>query len=272
MVTPGADELKLITGVSDEIIDRVAGTYNSPGFFGDGGPALLARLSGPNTPVIDPDGNLYFTQSGNHIVSKVDLSGIISTVAGMGTFSGFFGDGGPATSALLWSPSGMAIDAAGNTYIDDFNNHRIRRLNEAAAYCDIDPDTINLASSGKWGTMYYEPKSPHTSAQIVKSLIYAVDANGDRISDVLEPTPGSPMSTTADSNGNGVIELMRKFNRASVQALVDEPQTVNIIMEVLFENGRYGACSHVIRVVEPPVHEPNPSSVATESVEGETVL
>jgi hypothetical protein len=271
MVTPGVDELKLITGDSDEIIARVAGTYNRPGFLGDGGPALLARLSGPDTPVIDPNGILYFTQGGNHIVSRVDLSGIISTVAGMGRISGFFGDGGPGLLARLRNPTGMVMDAAGNTYIDDFNNHRVRRLNEAAAYCDIDPDTINQASGGNWATMYYEPKAPHTSAQIVKALIYAVDVNGERISDVLDPEPGSPMSTTADSNGNGVSELMRKFNRASIQALVDEPQTVHIVIEVLFEDGRYGACSHVIRVVEPPQNNSNPST-ASEPIEGETVF
>jgi hypothetical protein len=95
--------------------------------------------------------------------------------------------------------------------------------------------------------MYYEPKAPHTSDQIVKVQIYAVDVNGERISDVLEPKPGSPMSTTSDSNGNDVLELMRKFDRASVQALVDEPQTVHIVIEVLFEDTKYGACSHVIR-------------------------
>ena len=100
------------------------------GRFGrDSGLAVRARLKYPQGMVLDEAGNLYFADIGNHRIRKVDASGIMRTIAGTGAaYGGFGGDGGPALQAMLFSPRGMAADKAGNLYIADIGNHRIRRL------------------------------------------------------------------------------------------------------------------------------------------------
>ena len=100
------------------------------GRFGrDSGLAVRARLKYPQGMALDAAGNLYFADIGNHRIRKVDASGIMRTIAGTGgAYGGFGGDGGPALQAMLFSPRGMAADKAGNLYIADIGNHRIRRL------------------------------------------------------------------------------------------------------------------------------------------------
>ena len=97
------------------------------GYSGDGGLATSAAESFPVGAAYDSAGNLYVVEMGNNIVRKVTAAGIISTVAGNGA-AGFSGDGGPATSAKLNYPAGVAVDTAGNLYIADGDNHRIRKV------------------------------------------------------------------------------------------------------------------------------------------------
>ncbi len=109
------------------IISTVAGNGSS-GFSGDGGQATNAKLQEPVALFMDPSGNLYIADYLNHCVRKVNSSGIISTVAGIGGSSGFSGDGTPATGALLNGPEGVFMDASGNLYISDAFNQRIRKV------------------------------------------------------------------------------------------------------------------------------------------------
>ena len=112
------------------VITTVAGTgsYGSlGGFGGDGGPAVSALLNYPRGVAVDGAGNLYIADTGNHRIRKVDSSGVITTIAGTGE-SDFGGDGGPAIAARLDSPRGVATDSAGNVYIADTGNSRIRIL------------------------------------------------------------------------------------------------------------------------------------------------
>lgn len=97
------------------------------GYSGDGGPATSAAIGQPFMLAYDSSGNLYFSQVGNCVVRKVDTSGMISTVAGNGT-CGYGGDNGPATAAMLNLPRGVAFDTAGNLYISDTDNFRIRSV------------------------------------------------------------------------------------------------------------------------------------------------
>ena len=109
------------------IITTVAGT-GQRGFGGDGGPSTQASLKDPaGTLAADALGNLYFSDTGNHRVRRINLLGIINTVAGSST-GGFGGDGGQATSAFLRLPVGVALDTAGALYIADSGNDRIRRV------------------------------------------------------------------------------------------------------------------------------------------------
>ncbi|MDQ2921701.1 MAG: hypothetical protein M3R52_08865 [Acidobacteriota bacterium] len=112
------------------IITTVAGN-GTRGFSGDGGLATNALLNmGEFTGgvAVDAASNLYIADTRNHRVRKVTSSGMISTVAG-NVLAGFSGDGGPAISASLNSPAGVGIDAAGNLYIVDTGNQRIRKVN-----------------------------------------------------------------------------------------------------------------------------------------------
>ncbi len=107
-------------------ISTVVGT-GIAGFSGDGGPAAVAQLNSPRNVAADAIGTLYIADAGNYRIRKVTAAGVISTIAGTGT-GGFSGDGGPATSSRLNSPSGVAVDAAGNVYIADTDNSRIRMI------------------------------------------------------------------------------------------------------------------------------------------------
>jgi hypothetical protein len=111
------------------IIQTVAGNGTSA-FSGDNGAAVSASLSDLFGLAVDAFGNLYIADTSNHRVRKIDTSGIITTVAGNGT-EGFSGEGGEATSATLNTPIGVAVDRAGNLYIADAFNNRIRKVSAA---------------------------------------------------------------------------------------------------------------------------------------------
>jgi len=109
------------------IITTAVGT-GERGFAGDGGPAERALLNGPFDVGFDAAGNLYFSDTFNHRIRRVDArTGIITTCAGSGE-AGYSGDGGPAIRARLNEPYGIAVDQAANVYIADRHNHCVRRV------------------------------------------------------------------------------------------------------------------------------------------------
>jgi sugar lactone lactonase YvrE len=105
----------------------VAGIGKS-GYAGDRGPATQARITEPFGIAIDPSGNLFIAEWGNELIRKVAVDGTISTVAGKRGQGHYSGDGGPATKATLGAPHGLAFDPAGNLYIVDNANRRIRKI------------------------------------------------------------------------------------------------------------------------------------------------
>ena len=157
------------------IISTVAGSGATGnyvgGFGGDGSPAISAMLNSPRGVAVDGAGNLYIVDSGNHRIRRVDAAtGIISTVAGTRT-NGFSGDSGPATSAQLNNPAGVAVDGTGNLYIADLDNNRIRRVDAATG-------TIStFAGSGRRG--FSGDGGPATSAQLNNPAGVAVDGTGN---------------------------------------------------------------------------------------------
>jgi len=139
-------------------------------YSGDGGPATKAALFNPSALAADSAGNVYIADSTNNRVRKVDTSGTITTVAGNGKV-GFAGDGGPATSATLWTPSGLAVDRAGNLYIADSANSRVRKVDTAG--------NITTVAGGAVLPIYSGDGGPAVGAGLFLPGGLAVDSSGN---------------------------------------------------------------------------------------------
>ena len=150
------------------IITTIAGT-GTTGYSGDGGAATAARLNSPTGIAFDAAGNLYIAEYTNCVIRKVTLSGIISTVAGTGT-TGYSGDGGPATAAKLNLPVGLMFDRAGNMYIGDQGNNRVRKITPAGIISTI-AGTGTGTSTGDGG--------PATAATVYEPRYLAEDRAGN---------------------------------------------------------------------------------------------
>ena len=212
-------------GTNCDFITTVAGNPTNA-YYGDGGLAINAALNNPGGVAVDSAGNLFISDSGNNcirkvdtnglittvasilspsgllvditgnlfvacvsgsVVVKVDTNGIVTTVAGGGSF-GYWGDGGPATSAGLWNPAGVALDNKGVVYIADTQNYRIRRVDTngiistvtgnglANFFGDGGPAT-NAAVSFPWGVMVDSARDLYIADQ-KNQRIRKVDANG----------------------------------------------------------------------------------------------
>jgi streptogramin lyase len=122
---------------SNGVVTTIAGTTQA-GFSGDGGPALLADLDRPIRITVDNAGNIVFIDAANSRVRRISTDGVIRTVAGTGN-TGYNPDqnNGPATSADLDIPSGLAVDDAGNIYIAEFRGNVVRRVDIATGLITV---------------------------------------------------------------------------------------------------------------------------------------
>jgi sugar lactone lactonase YvrE len=171
----------------------------------------------PAATAFDTTGNLYFVEVQNQVVRKVTSDGVITTVAGNGV-QGFSGDGGLATAASLDSPAGLAIDAAGNLYIADTHNNRIRKVSSATGIIST------IAGTGAAG--FFGDGAAATAAQLDLPTALALDATGDLyIADTANhrirriAASGGAIATVA---GNGV-EAFAGDNSAATSASIDTP-------------------------------------------------
>jgi sugar lactone lactonase YvrE len=119
---------------ADGLITTVVGT-GTLGYSGDGGPANLAMIHTPYDVRFAPSGDLYFADTGNNVIRKVDADGILTTVVGTGV-PGFAGDEGDARTCQLDRPSGVIFDGDGNLWISDTFNQRVRRVTGILALHD----------------------------------------------------------------------------------------------------------------------------------------
>jgi uncharacterized protein (TIGR03437 family) len=198
----GNGRVRKLTPAGENTI--VAGTA-LPGSAGDGGPATSASLFLPGGLAVDAAGNLFIADVGNNKIRKVTPAGVISTVAGTGT-KGFSGDGGPAPAAtlnLLGTHAGLAVDSAGNLFIPDTANNRIRRVDSAGLISTV-------AGNGIAG--FSGDGSPATTAGLNNPTAVALDAAGNlyiadslnrRIRKVTFPATSPPPAITSSGVVNG---------------------------------------------------------------------
>jgi len=159
------------------VISTVAGT-GLAGFSGDGGPARQARLNHPMGVAVDRQGNLYIADTQNHRLRQVTAEGVISTIAGDGV-PGFEGDGGPAAQARLRFPAGVAVDAEGNLFVADQDNHRVRRLTPALEAAVIEPAAVAVVNAA---SLLPGPVAPGQIVSILGAGIGPESALGPRLS------------------------------------------------------------------------------------------
>lgn len=179
--------------VSNGVIATIAGT-GVAGFGGDNGPAVSAQLSSPYGLAVDNAGNLYIADSGNSRVRRIS-NGVITTVAGNGTF-GSEGDGGPAASAQLSGPFAVALDAAGSLYVADGFANCIRKISNG----------IIATVAGSGSPVFGGDSGPAVNAGLGNPYGVGVDAAGNiYISDSLNyrirKVSGGIITTVA---GNGI--------------------------------------------------------------------
>jgi RHS repeat-associated protein len=194
-------------------ITTVAGT-GTFGFAGDGGPATSAQLASPLELAVAPDGSVYFADVDNHRVRRIATDGTITTVAGSGT-RGYGGDGGPATSALLAEPTGVAVTPDGQLIVADYANNRVRRI-------ATDGTITTVAGTGAAGfggddglatsAMLRGPSSVAVGAD---GTIYVADSDNHRVRRIatdgtITTVAGTGVSgNSGDGGASGAAQLMR---------------------------------------------------------------
>ena len=201
------------------IITTIAGTGNK-GYSGDSGPAVEAQLNGPSGVAVDGAGNVYIADAGNHRIRRVDAGGTISTIAGNGQ-GGYTGDGGPAFEAQLNVPAGVAVDNAGNVYIADLINNRIRRV-------DASGTITTVAGTGDGG--YSGDGAPANLAQLNNPIDLELDRAGnlyiaDLMNNRIRRVDASGTITTVAGTGD---EGYSGDGEAADRATLDYPSAVAV--------------------------------------------
>jgi trimeric autotransporter adhesin len=184
----------------------------TPGYSGDGGAATNAELNWPISVAVDQDGNVYIADFYNYRIRKVGIDGTITTVAGNG-IQGYSGDGGPATLASINGSLGIAVDTAGNLYIADANNSRVREVT-------VDGIIQTIAGTGVPG--YTGDGGAAASAQIISPKGVVVDAMGsvyfvDGTTLIRKILPGGVITTIAGNgtqgySGDGGVATQAQLN------------------------------------------------------------
>lgn len=177
-------------------ITTFAGQPGLPGFSGDGGAPASAKLRNPYGVYVDAQNNVYISDTNNHAIRKV-AGGVITTVAGIGGSAGSVGDGTPAVTSKLNAPNGVSKDAAGNLYIADTNNCRIRAVNPTTGIINTVAGTGSCGFTGDGPATQEGINRPNAVLADANGNLFIVDTNNERVRWV---DPSGNMTTIA---GNG---------------------------------------------------------------------
>ena len=227
------------------IISTFAGN-GAAGYSGDGSSATVAELNNPYGVATDAAGNVYIADYFNNCIRKVNTSGIISTIAGNGIGNGSnIGDGGTATAAELYYPTGVTTDAAGNVYIADVANQRIRKVNTSGVISTIAGNgTAGYSGDGSSATaaeLYY----PVGVATDAVGNIYIADEDNNRIRKLTVAT-GVTENNFSNENvaiypnpANTVINLSFTIQGSTQNAVINVLDIVGkSIMQTEVSNGK----------------------------------
>jgi len=162
-------------------VSIVAGVVNSCGYNGDGISGTTAQLNQPFSVALDTSSNLYIADYGNNRVRQVNTSGVISTVTGNGA-CGNSGDGGPATSAEICSPYGVAVATTGTVYLSDTNNERVRQISGGTimALAGTGAAAPGFNGDGLW-PLLTDFDAPVALALDSNGTLYVLDATEHRV-------------------------------------------------------------------------------------------
>jgi uncharacterized protein (TIGR03437 family) len=160
-------------------LTRIAGNGRA-GYLGDGGPAIAAQLEYPAGIAIDPTGNVYVADRDAAVVRRISSSGAISTYAGTGT-PGYSGDGGPAASAQLCGPLGLALDASGNLYVADTGNDVVRKISANGTIATVAGNSLAGFTADDVQATIASLNSPEGVAVDSSGNLYIADTVNDRV-------------------------------------------------------------------------------------------
>ncbi|MFQ5672146.1 MAG: hypothetical protein ACE5G9_03550 [Nitrospinales bacterium] len=192
------------------IITTVAGN-GTPGFSGDGGPAIQASLNLPAGVAVDDRGRIFIADRSNDRIRMVDEKGIIHTYAGTG-IAEYGGDGGPATKAHLRKPFGLALDKKQNLYIADRGNNRIRKVDASGIITSVAGDG-SFFFIGDNGPAYRASLAGPTGVVVDEAgNIYVADRNNNRIRMIDANGLIRTVAGTGQQDYNGDGELARETN------------------------------------------------------------
>jgi len=203
--------------VTGGIISTVAGN-GSYSFAGDGDAATGTVMSGPSDVVVDPAGNIYIADTYNNRIRKISTNGIMSTVAGTGD-PAYSGDGGPATAAALNGPFGLALDAAGNLFVADTQNLRIRKIGLDGRISTVAGNGVADYTGDGGPAIIASIDTPYGIALDQSGNLFIADSNNNVIRKV---TPGGTISTIAGKNREG----FSGDNGPATSALLNFPNMV----------------------------------------------